>query len=164
MGIAYKRLFFINQAEFLPNFIAQNRLQILIEVPMFHHRRFVRFQVSEDEFQLIRQNNSTIGWLKDISLHGLSYEYIAAEKQQVDLEDIGIFSDKNKGIFLPGLSCKVVYDINVDEESETFSVCNFWRRGLKYRTLTNGQRDRLVYLLNNNVNDKSIETVGETKG
>ncbi len=162
MGIAYKRLFFINQAEFWPNFIAQNRLQILIEVPMFHDRRFVRFQVSEDEFQLIRQNNSTIGWLKDISHHGLSYEYIAAEKQQVDLEDIGIFSDKNKGIFLPGLTCKVVYDINVDEESETYSVFNFRRRGLKYRALTKGQKDRLVHLINN-VNDKSIETFGETK-
>jgi len=154
MGIAYKRLSFINQAEFQPNFIAQNRLQILIEVPMFHDRRFVRFQVSEDEFQLIRQNNNTIGWLKDISHHGLSYEYIAVEKQQVDLEDIGIF--------LPGLSCKVVYDINVDEESETYSVFNFRRRGLKYRTLTKGQKDRLVHLINN-VNDKSIETFGETK-
>ncbi len=129
---------------------------------MFHHRRFVRFQVSEDEFQLIRQNNNTIGWLKDISHHGLSYEYIAAEKQQADLEDIGIFSDKNKGIFLPGLSCKVVYDINVDEESETFSVFNFRRRGLKYRALTKGQKDRLVHLINN-LNDKSIETFGETK-
>jgi len=129
---------------------------------MFHDRRFVRFQVPEDEFQLIRQNNNTIGWLQDISHHGLSYEYIAVEKQQVDLEDIGIFSDKNKGIFLPGLSCKVVYDINVDEESETFSVFNFRRRGLKYRTLTKGQKDRLVYLINN-VNDKSVETFGETK-
>jgi hypothetical protein len=128
---------------------------------MFHDRRFVRFQVAEDEFQLIRQNNNTIGWLKDISPHGLSYEYIAVEKQQVDLEDIGIFSDKNKGIFLPGLSCKVVYDINVDEESETFSVFNFRRRGLKYRALTKGQKDRLVYLINN-LNDKSIETFGET--
>jgi hypothetical protein len=118
--------------------------------------------VSEDEFQLIRQNNNTIGWLKDISHHGLSYEYIAVEKQQVDLEDIGIFSDKNKGIFLPGLSCKVVYDINVDEESETFSVFNFRRRGLKYRALTKGQKDRLVHLINN-LNDKSIETFGETK-
>ena len=129
---------------------------------MPHRRLFARFQVPEDEFQLIRQNNRTIGWLKDISLHGLSYEYIATEKQQVDLEDIGIFSDKNKGIFLQGLSCKVVYDINVDEESETFSVFNFRRRGLKYRTLTKGQKDRLVYLINN-VNDKSVETFGETK-
>jgi len=163
MEYPYKRLFFINQAEFWPNFIAQNRLHSLIEVSMFHHRRFVRFQVSEDKFQLIRQNTSTIGWLQDISHHGLSYEYIATENQQVDLEDIGIFSDTNKNIFLPGLSCKVVYDINVDEESETFSIFNFRRRGLKYRTLTNGQRDKLVYLLNN-VNDQSIETAGQTKG
>jgi len=129
---------------------------------MSHNRLFARFEVSEDDFQLIRQNNMTIGWLKDISLHGLSYEYIATEKQQVDLEDMGIISDKIKGIFLPGLSCKVAYDIIVDEESESYSVFNFRRRGLKYRTLTNGQRDRLEYLLNI-VNDKSIETVGETK-
>lgn len=129
---------------------------------MSRRRLFARFQVPENEFKLIRQNNRTIGWLKDISLHGLSYEYIAVEKQQIDLEDIGIFSDKNKGIFLPGLSCKVVYDIIVDEESEIYSVSNFRRRGLKYRTLTNGQRDRLEYLLNI-VNDKCIETVSETK-
>jgi len=148
MGKACKRLFLINHG--------------LIEVPMSHRRLFARFQVPEDEFQLIRQNNRTVGWLKDISLHGLSYEYIAAEKQQVDLEDIGIFSDKNKGIFLPGLSCKVVYDIIEDEESETSSVVSFRRRGLKYRTLSNGQRDRLEYLLNI-VNDKSSETIGETK-
>lgn len=129
---------------------------------MSHRRQFARFQVSEDEFQLIRQNNRTIGWLKDISLHGLSYEYIAVDKQQIDLEDIGIFSDKIKGIFLPGLSCKVVYDIIVDEESEIYGVSNFRRRGLEYRALTNGQSDRLEYLLNI-VNDKSIETVSETK-
>lgn len=129
---------------------------------MSRRRLFARFQVPENEFKLIRQNNRTIGWLKDISLHGLSYEYIAVEKQQIDLEDIGIFSDKIKGIFLPGLSCKVVYDIIVDEESEIYSVSNFRRRGLKYRTLTNGQRDRLEYLLNI-VNDKCIETVSETK-
>jgi len=125
---------------------------------MFDRRRFVRYQVPNDEFQLIRQNSNTIGWLKDIDHHGLSYEYIAVEKQQVELEDIGIFCDTNKGIFLPGLSCKVVYDTNVVEESESFSVFNFRRRGLKYRAMTKGQRDRLVYLLNN-VNNKSIEPV-----
>ncbi len=130
---------------------------------MFDRRRFVRFQVAEDEFQLIRQNTDTIGWPNEISHRGLSYEYIAATKQQVDLEDIGIFSDKMRGIFLPGLPCKVVYDIDVVEESESFSVFNFRRRGLKYRTLTKGQKDRLVYLINN-FNDKSIETFGETKG
>jgi hypothetical protein len=119
--------------------------------------------VDENEFQLIRQNTSTIGWLKEISHRGLSYEYIAAKKQQVDLEDIVVFSDKMRGILLPGLSCKIVYDINVVEESESFSVFNFRRRGLKYRTLTKGQKDRLTYLLNN-VADKSIKTVGETKG
>ncbi len=129
---------------------------------MSYRRLLARFQVPGDEFQLIRQNNRTIGWLKDISLHGLSYEYIAAEKQQADLEDIGIFSDKDKRIFLPGLPCKIVYDIIVDEESENYSVFNFRRRGLKYRTLTNGQRYRLEYLLNI-VNDKSVETVTETK-
>ena len=92
---------------------------------MFDRRRFVRYQVPDDDFQLIRQNSNTIGWLKDIDLHGLSYEYIAAERQQVELEDIGVISDKMRGIFLPGLSCKVVYDINVVEESESFSVINF---------------------------------------
>ena len=159
----YKKYILINQADFRLNFTEQIRLQILIEVSMFDRRRFVRYQVPDDEFQLIRQNNSTIGWLKDISHHGLSYEYIATEKQQVDQEDIGLFSDKIRSIFLPGLSCKVVYDTREIEESETFSVYNFRRRGLKYKSLTKGQRDRLVYLLNN-VHDKSIQIVGETKG
>lgn len=163
MNKAYKKFAFLNQAEFRSNFIAQNRSHTLIEATMFDRRRFVRFQVDENEFQLIRQNTSTIGWLKEISHRGLSYEYIAAKKQQVDLEDIVVFSDKMRGILLPGLSCKIVYDINVVEESESFSVFNFRRRGLKYRTLTKGQKDRLTYLLNN-VADKSIKTVGETKG
>jgi len=162
MKKTYKKYILINQAEFRPEFIAQNRSPTLIEVPMFDRRRFVRYQVADDEFQLIRQNNNAIGWLKDISHHGLSYEYIAAEKQQVDQEDIGIFSDKNRGVFLPGLSCKVVYDTKVVEELETFSVYNFRRRGLKYKSLTKGQRARLVFLLNT-ATDKSVETVGETK-
>ena len=163
MNKAYKKLAFINQAEFYPNFIAHNRLHTLVEVAMFDRRRFVRFQVAEDEFQLVRQNTSTIGWLKDISHHGLSYEYIADERQQVEPEDIGIFSDKNRGIFFPGPSCKVVYDINVVGESELYGVFNFRCRGLKYRTLTKGQKDRLVYLINN-FNGRSIENLGETKG
>lgn len=158
MKKTYKKYIFINQAEFRPNFIAQNRSHTLIEVPMSDRRRFVRFQVSDDDFLLIRQNSNTIGWLKDIDHHGLSYEYLAAEKQQVEPEEIGIFSNTNKGVFLPGLSCKVVYDIKVVEEPESFSVINFRRRGLKYKSMPKGQRDRLVYMLNN-VNNKSVETV-----
>ncbi len=130
---------------------------------MFDRRQSARFQAEEDEFQLIRQNTSIIGWLKDIGHHGMSYEYIGVEKQEGELEDIGIFSDKNRDIFLPGLSFKVIYDIRVNEESEFYSVFNFRRRGLIYRTLTKGQKNRLLYLLNN-VSYKSIETVGQTKG
>ena len=130
---------------------------------MFDRRRFGRFQVAEDDFQLIRHNTSTIGWIRDIGHHGLSYEYIAVDKQQDEIEDIGIFSDKNRSIFLPGLSCKVLYDINVDEDPGSYSVFNFRRRGLKYRSITRGQKERLLSLINN-VSDKFFETVGETKG
>ena len=74
----------------------------------------------------------------------------------------GFFTYKNRGIFLPGLSCKVVYDTTLAEESEFYSVYNFRRRGLKYKNMTKWQRDRLIYLLKK-IADKSIESVGEKK-
>jgi len=51
--------------------------------------------------------------------------------------------------------------VNAVEESGSYGVLNFRRRGVKYRILTKGQKDRLIYLLNN-VTDRSIETVGKT--
>jgi hypothetical protein len=125
---------------------------------MFDRRKFVRFRVPENEFNLICQNSSTIGWLKDIGYLGLSYEYFADEKRHAELEEIGIFSDTNRGVFIQGLTCKVVYDIKSEEEPGSYSVFNFRLRGLKYKTLTNGQMDRLVYLINR-INVKSTEIV-----
>jgi hypothetical protein len=123
---------------------------------MFDRRRFGRFQVAKEEYQLIRQSTGTIGWIKDLNLYGLSYEYISTNTQQFEFEDIGIISEKNRGAFLPGISCKVIYDISADEKSDFYSAIQFRRRGLKYRKLIRGQMDRLTCLLNG-LNDKSIE-------
>ena len=130
---------------------------------MFDRRRFGRFQVAEEEYQLIRQSTGTIGWIKEMNLYGLSFEYISTDNQQVKLEDIGIVSEKNRGSFLPSLSCRVIYDINVDEESDFHSIVHFRRCGLKYRSLTKGQKIKLLSLINS-VTPKIFDTVGERKG
>ena len=131
-------------------------------VSVSDRRQFIRYKLAEDEFQLIHQDTDTIGWLTDIGHQGLSYEYIAIENQQADIEDIGLFSPKKRGMFLPGLSCKVVYDTTLVEESESYSVYNFRRRGLKYLNMTKEQKRRLKFLLNN-LAKKTIESAGETK-
>ena len=89
---------------------------------MFERRRFDRFLVAEEKYQLIRQDTGNIGWIIELNLYGLSYEYIATDNLQTDREDIGISSVKNKGSFLPGLKCGVIYDINADEESNPYSI------------------------------------------
>ena len=125
---------------------------------MSDRRQFIRYQLAEDEFQLIHQDTDAVGWLTDIGHQGLSYEYIATENQQADIEDIGLFNPKKRGMFLPGLSCKVVYDTTLAEESEFYSVYNFRRRGLKYLNMTQGQKSRLISLLDTIAN-KSLESV-----
>ena len=161
MKEGYKKLPLINQEEFRSSF-AQNCFQILNEVFMFERRRFDRFLVAEEKYQLIRQDTGTIGWIIDMNLYGLSYEYIDTDNLQTDREDIGISSVKNKGSFLPGLKCGVIYDINADEGSNPYSIVHFRRRGLMYRSMTSGQKSRLIYMLNN-LSEKSNENVGEIK-
>ena len=129
---------------------------------MSERRQFIRYKLAEDEFQLIHQETKTVGWLTDIGHQGLSYEYIATENQQVDLEDIDLFSPKKRGTFLPSLTCKVVYDTILAEDTQCYSVYNFRRRGLKYLNMTRGQKSRLTSLLDDIAN-KSVERADEAK-
>ena len=111
-------------------------------------RRYTRYQVPDD-FLVFSHEASGIGWIKDISLGGLSYEYIPTGLIQIRQDRIDIFAHNQKQFFLPGLSCTRIYDRHGLENPEGFSSIKFRHCGLRCNNLTREQKNRLDYLLFN---------------
>lgn len=73
-------------------------------------RRHVRFKAPENLFAALGNPVQKVGKVKDISMGGLSFEYIAGEKEDVSVSHIDIFLSGN-GFYLSKVPCKAVYDI-----------------------------------------------------
>ena len=115
---------------------------------MNERRRYARFQVPDD-FLVFSHEAAGIGWIKDISLGGLSYEYIPTGIMNIDQDRIDIFAHNQKRFFLPGLLCTRIYDRDGIEGPEGSSSVKFRHCGVQCHNLTQEQEIRLDLLLHN---------------
>ena len=85
-----------------------------------------------------------LGKILDISVGGLCFQYLAKNDQLGDAPAIeaDIFMSDN-GYYLPDLTCKLVWDTEIEEEV-TFPVGFQSRRcGLRFAGLTKDQKTKL---------------------
>jgi hypothetical protein len=76
------------------------------------HRKHVRFVPQQNTFAALGKNYSRVGKVKDISLDGLSIEYLFGESIKKNSSKVDIFLVGN--IFhLYNLPCRMVYDIEI---------------------------------------------------
>lgn len=117
-----------------------------------NRRERVRFRPKDVTFVAVRPEFDKLGKLTDISIGGLSFQYMVGRKEPGDEKsfDIDIFMSED-GFYLPGVACKLIYEIDITEEMGTFKDLEFRRCGLQFRELTGEQ----IYQLDLYIKDQT---------
>jgi hypothetical protein len=120
----------------------------LKEKRMAHEqRRFRRYAVKEDGFDVLSRDLKVVGKLKNISRGGVAYQYTPVNGTKPDSEMIDILGKVPDRFSLLGLDCRTVYDIATLNEDRTFTGSASRLRGLQFKGLTVEQEERLGLLL-----------------
>jgi len=105
------------------------------------YRQYIRFAVSEDVFAALGPSFSKVGKIKDISINGLAFEYIADSISVVPFQQVDIF-DRSNDFYVPKIPCNIVYDDYVQTVGpHKIEERNFTRRrcGVRFEKLV-GER------------------------
>jgi hypothetical protein len=112
-------------------------------------RKFTRFLAQDKAFAVLRPHFTKLGKIKDISGHGLMFEYVAYEGQKEDSSGIDIFLSGDL-FYLAKIPCEIRYDIKIAERYQT-SIDRIERRrcGLQFGELIEEQAAQLEFFLKN---------------
>jgi hypothetical protein len=112
-------------------------------------RRFKRHIIQENGFEVLSRELRIKGKLKDISRGGLAYQCPPPDGAEVESETVDILGKGSDPFYLPGLSCKRVYEIAELAADRTFTGAEIRLRGLEYVRLTDEQKRDLGFFLTN---------------
>jgi len=115
-------------------------------------RQQKRFKAQEGAFAALVDQESRLGQIKDISLHGLSFRYIDNHEKLKNASELKIILG-NRGLYLDKLPFKIISDFEIESEF-SLSMVNMRQIGLEFGELTPGQRNRLDRFIKNH-------TIGE---
>jgi hypothetical protein len=112
---------------------------------MIEHRRYTRLSPPANTFAALGSKYVKVGKVKDISLGGLSFEYICGEGTNQNSSQVDIFVVGNV-FHLYNVPCKMIYDvqIHVPHVNNNFvKILTTKRCGLQFKELP---EDNLVQL------------------
>ena len=107
-----------------------------------------RFTPMEDAFAVLRPDFNKLGKVKDVSVGGLSFEYIEIDdplepSERPQVVQMDLFS-ADAGFFLKQIPCRVVYDIDISERKSTsLSLLRHGRCGVCFDGLTEGYAEEV---------------------
>jgi c-di-GMP-binding flagellar brake protein YcgR len=104
-------------------------------------RQQKRFRAEEGAFAALVDQESRLGQIKDISLHGLSFRYIDSHEKLESASELKIILG-NRGLYLDNLPFKIIFDFEIESEFD-FSTVNMRQIGLEFGELSTGQRRQL---------------------
>ena len=107
-------------------------------------RKFRRLLAQDLTFVVMRSHFTKLGKVKDISRGGLAFEYILNETQNAGSSEIDIFVSDDDRFYLPRITSKIVYDIEIVEEYQSVERR---RCGLQFGDLTEEQATKLEFFL-----------------
>ena len=112
-------------------------------------RKTKRFVMQGGAFAGLGRDQLTIGVLKDISMGGLSFEYLYDEKSGPDADYVDIWMTKGD-FFLRDIPCSKVYEITpaTDYDDNQFSSTIMNRCGLKLGPLSADHSTKLSSFIN----------------
>ena len=111
-----------------------------------------RFKAEEGAFAALVDQESRLGQIKDISLHGLSFRYIDSQEKLENASELKIILGK-QGLYLDKVPFKKVSDFEIESEF-SFSKVKMRQIGLEFGVLTAEQKRQLQRFIQNH-------TIGE---
>jgi hypothetical protein len=103
-----------------------------------------RFQVQHGAFVMFRPSDTGVGRLVDISMNGLTLDYISSKEPEIEPTELDIFV-VNSPFRLHSLPCKTITDF------VTFTTydgsLSKRRRGVQFGTLTDNQEALLMHFI-----------------
>lgn len=125
---------------------------------MAERRKDKRFEVRNGAFAVLRASSwphstQKLGQIKDISMGGLAFSYIASEDLSNGSVQLSIFLVKNR-FHLRKIPFETISDLETDEVP--FSSITMRRSGVQFGELTPNQISQLKYFIQSH-------TIGETK-
>ncbi len=118
-------------------------------------RKFARYIVQENGFEVLSRDLKVVGKLKNISRGGLAYQYTPADGKEIEPEIVDILGKSPDPFYLQGLVCQTVYDISELAADQTFTGAEIRVTGLQYIKLTENQERKLDFLFYNYVIGRS---------
>lgn len=120
-------------------------------------RRYSRFLAQDNAFAALSKNYDRVGKIIDISLGGLSFEYLYNDQHVLDrFSRINIFLTNN-GFHLPDLTCKVIFDHPKRTTIQNAS-CTIQKNtcAVQFISLSRFQIDRLDFFIKNHTTGPAL--------
>jgi len=108
-------------------------------------RKQPRFKAVNGAYAAIRKSASRLGQIKDISIGGLAFKYLANEGSTNDALALDIFITKHN-FYIKDIPIHLVRDTQLDVESP-FSTVPIRQQGVQFGDLSEEQRSQLKQLL-----------------
>ena len=105
---------------------------------IIEHRKHLRLLPPPNTFAALGNNYSRVGKVKDISLDGLSFEYLSGECTEINSSQVDIFMVGNV-FHLYNVPCRMVYDIQVHVphvNNNYIKILTTKRCGLKFKEIS----------------------------
>lgn len=109
-------------------------------------RKLKRFQARHGVFVILRPSDTGLGRLIDISMDGLTLEYITTQEPKIQPTELEIFLT-NSPFRLYEIPCKTITDVLTFQTNDR--SLSKRRRGIQFGELTPGQVAQLEYFIQN---------------
>ena len=116
-------------------------------------RKYIRFQAQDTAYAAVGAEFTHVGRLIDISIGGLSLEYLTDDNAQLKNPPVDIFVRK-KNFHLSKLPCKIIYNMRIDAPGKTQTSTNGLIRkrcALEFESLSKTHKKQLEAFLKNHI-------------
>jgi len=108
-------------------------------------RKQKRYNVVNGAYAVVQPGAAKLGQIRNISLGGLSFKYIASETRNNAAQNIDILIGKHN-FHLKQIPVKSVFDMALEKESPFSTVC-MRQQAVQFKDLTEEQAAQLKHLL-----------------
>ena len=116
-------------------------------------RKYTRFRAQDSAYAAVGAEFTHVGRLIDISIGGLSVEYLTDDNAKLMNPPVDIFV-RGKIFHLSKMPCKVIYNKRIDAPGKTQTSANGLIRkrcGLEFKSLSKTHKKQLEAFLRNHV-------------
>ena len=114
-------------------------------------RKLKRLKIKNAAYVILKPSDTGVGRLIDISIEGLTLDYITSRKPEIQPTKLEIFVN-NSPFRLYEIPCKTITDFATFEAHD--GSLSKRRRGIQFGKLTSTQRAQLEYFIQNHTADE----------